>query len=277
MLLSTWLHQRGGVAHTSEIYAAGFSRQAVAAAVRSGRMLRHRRSWIALPDADPSILAAIGVGGRLTCVSAARHLGLWVPAYDLVHVAVSPRAARLDSAGLRLHWSRGPVPTAPRAVIDPLLTVLATVARCLDAPEALTIWESALRRGLTTPSMLTRVQWRNAAAQRLASAASALSDSGLETHFVHLMRSHGVVVHQQVWIDGHPVDGLIGARLVVQLDGFAHHSDASARRRDIAADARLRLLGYTVLRFDYAQVMFQQDRVVDVILMALAQGLHRAD
>jgi very-short-patch-repair endonuclease len=59
--------------------------------------------------------------------------------------------------------------------------------------------------------------------------------------------------------------------------GFAHHSSAADRRRDLEADARLALRGYTVLRFDYFQVFFQWDYVVETVLMAVAQGLHRRE
>lgn len=83
------------------------------------------------------------------------------------------------------------------------------------------------------------------------------------------------MVRQQVWIDGHPVDGLVGTSLVVQIDGFAHHGTAADRRRDIAADARLTVRGYVVLRFDYRQILFDWDRVVDTVVTAMSQGAHR--
>ncbi|MEV8263016.1 DUF559 domain-containing protein [Microbacterium sp. NPDC077057] len=91
------------------------------------------------------------------------------------------------------------------------------------------------------------------------------------------MRAVGIDVRQQVWVDGHPLDGVIGERLAIQIDGFRHHSAAGDRRRDLAADARLALRGYTVLRFDYHQVMVDDRHVEDTVLAALAQGLHRAD
>ncbi|WP_251444597.1 DUF559 domain-containing protein [Microbacterium sp. USTB-Y] len=90
------------------------------------------------------------------------------------------------------------------------------------------------------------------------------------------MRQIGVRVRQQVWIDGHPVDILIGDRLIVQLDGFEHHRTAADRRRDIRADARLAVRGYTVLRFDYAQVLFEKAFVQESVRAAMAQGLHLA-
>ncbi|GAB3612544.1 hypothetical protein GCM10027415_08840 [Humibacter ginsengisoli] len=39
------------------------------------------------------------------------------------------------------------------------------------------------------------------------------------------MAAHGVHVEPQVVIDGHPVDGLIGKMLVIQIDGFGPHKD----------------------------------------------------
>ncbi len=81
-------------------------------------------------------------------------------------------------------------------------------------------------------------------------------------------------IRQQVWLAGHPVDFLIGDRLVLQIDG-GHHV-GSQRRSDIAHDARLTLLGYHVIRIDYVQVMTRWVDVHDVIVRAVAQGLHRA-
>ncbi|WP_235566915.1 endonuclease domain-containing protein [Microbacterium sp. Root180] len=92
---------------------------------------------------------------------------------------------------------------------------------------------------------------------------------------MRLMHGIGVKVRQQVWIDGHPVDGLIGERLVVQVDGFEHHR-AADRRRDIAADARLMLRGFHVLRFDYVQILFHPEQVISVIQTAIAQRRHLA-
>ncbi len=122
--------------------------------------------------------------------------------------------------------------------------------------------------------MLRLVDWRSSRARELAARASVLSDSGLETVFIDGMRALGLAVRQQVWIDGHPVDVLVGEALVVQLDGFAHHQGAD-RRRDIRADARLTLRGYTVLRFDFQQVLFDWAYVEATVLEALAQGRQR--
>lgn len=269
-----WLAQRSGAVHTSDARAAGWSAGLLASAVTSGVCRRVRRSWLVAPDCDARRVAAVAVGGRVTCASAAAMLGLWTPEHDGVHVAVPGNAGRLDADGLTLHWGSGPAPVARNAVDDHIANVLFHTARCLGRRKALPIWESALRKGLVELPHLQRIGWRNAEARELTRAASLLSDAGGETLFVDGMRAEGIAVRQQVVVDGHPLDGLIGDRLAIQIDGFAHHSSAADRRRDIRADARLALLGYTVLRFDYRQILFDWPYVRDTIVHAMAQGLH---
>lgn len=194
---------------------------------------------------------------------------------ERIHVAVASTAARVMSEKLRLHWGRGPAPVGRNDNADSVLNVLFHVAHCLARREALAVWESALRKDAVNAEVIGRVAWRSTQAAELAAVASSLSDSGLETCFVDGLRRIGVTVRQQVWIDGHPVDGLIGTSLVTQIDGFAHHSRAADRRRDIEADARLAARGYVVLRFDYHQVLFDWQYVVETILIAVAQGAHQ--
>lgn len=271
-----WMRARGAVAHSTHLHAAGFSRYTIAALVAAGAVRRVRRSWLLLPECDPRRVAAVGLGGRVTCLSGAELLGLWTPPHEDAHVAVARNSTAREVDGIRIHWADGPASFARHTVDDPLLNVLHHVARCRPEREALAVWESAVRTRQIALPVLARIPWHGKGAQGILARLSALSDSGLETEFIVLMREIGVTVRQQVWIDGHPVDGLIGERLVVQLDGFAHHSSVADRRRDIEADARLALRGYTVLRFDYQQVMFQPEFVTETVRTALAQGLHLA-
>lgn len=277
--LATWLTARSGIAHSSDARAAGFTVYEIAGAVETGHLRRIRRSWLATAYCDARKVAAAGVSGRVTCVSAAALRGLWVPDSEtdppLTHVAVTGTASRLGSAGLRLHWGNGPAPVGRNANEDPLLNVLFHVAHCLPRSDALAVWESAVRKKNADAAALARVAWRSTQAAALAAVATSLSDSGLESILVDGLRHAGIAVRQQVRIDQHSVDGLIGASLVVQIDGFAHHSSAGDRRRDLRQDARLVARGYVVLRFDYYQLLFEWDRVLDTILTAIAQGAHR--
>ena len=176
---------------------------------------------------------------------------------------------------MMLHWAHGPAPVGRTTVEEPILNVLFHAARCLPRSDALALWESAIRKRLADPQILRRVAWRSTRAAELARMSEDLSDSGLETRFFDGMRRAGIGVRRQVKVDGRPIDGQIGESLLIQVDGFAFHSSASDRRRDIEADARLALRGFTVLRFDYFQVFFRWNYVLETILTAMAQGLHR--
>lgn len=274
LALLQWMHQHDGIAHSQTLRAAGYSDHDIRSAVGHGDLQRVRRSWLAVRACDPRRLAAAAIGGRPTCASAAALAGLWNVGADTVHVAVARTASRLDRKGVTIHTAVGPVPVSRYETSEPILNVLFHVARCLPRGDALAIWESAVRRNKVDVDVLERVRWRSAAASDLAAVVGSRSDSGPETAFVALMRDVGVTVKQQAWVDGHPLDGLIGDRLGIQIDGFAHHSSPKDRRRDIRADARLALRGFTLLRFDVFQVTQRGFEVQQVVLQAIAQGLH---
>jgi very-short-patch-repair endonuclease len=276
ILFTEWLAHHHGIAHSSQARAAGFSYRDVAAAVDRGVVRRIRRSWLVAASCDERRRAAAGVGGRVTCVSAAELHGIWVPEHAGTHLAVPHHQSRIDTTGPTLHWGAGPVPAAVTDIDDPPLNMLFHTARCLDRRDALAVWESAVRTGLVTREHLPRVRWHSKTADELARVVGALSDSGLETAFIDGIRPYGLPLRQQAFVAGHRVDVLIGDRLVIQLDGFRHHSSAADRRRDIRHDAELALRGYTVLRFDFYQVMFLWSEVLATVLGAVAQGVHLA-
>lgn len=268
------MRQHHGIAHTRNLREAGFTKHAVLRAVDAGMLERVHRSWLVADHCSSARRAAAEVSGRVTCVTAAREQGLWTPDVEGTHIWVPSTASRNTRLGRVLHWARGPVPVAPFAVDEPILNVLFHVARCLDPKPAATVWESALRKNAVTLPQLRLTKWHSSAATEVLARVGTGSDSGLETIFLRIAQSCGVPVQQQVLIDGHPVDALIGELLVVQLDGFEFHGKAKDRRRDLRQDARLVLLGYTVLRFDYQQIMFDMHYVQQTILNAIAQELH---
>ncbi|MFF2632147.1 endonuclease domain-containing protein [Microbacterium sp. NPDC058021] len=272
--LREWLTRRGGVAHSAEARAQGYSARAMADAVSAG-VRRVRRSWLVLPQVEDAVVRAVAAGGRVTCLTQARRLGLWVPEHAGIHVAVAPTASRLGE-GVQPHWGSAPVPVSRYAVVDGIVNTLQHVARCVTESDALTVWESAVRARLIDPATLTAVQWRGTRAAAVSALVSRLSDSGLETLFLAGLRAFGLPIRQQVRIDGHLVDFLIGERLVIQLDGWEFHSTPAARRRDLRDDARLVLRGYTVLRFDWMQVLRQWSFVEETVLLAVAQRRHLA-
>jgi very-short-patch-repair endonuclease len=264
----------GGVVRVATLRAAGVPRRAIEQAVSARALIRPRNGWVALPDADALLVAAARAGVVLSCLTQAERLGLWVFSDGAVHVAAPPhRHVGEVKDGTRVHWSRPLVPRHPDALIDPIENVLAVVARCQPHERALAVWESALRRGIVTRESMQRMPLPTVA-RSLLERCSLYSDSGLETFIPVRLRFLRLPIRQQVWLAGHPVDFLIGDRLVLQIDG-GHHV-GSQRRSDIAHDAHLTLMGYHVIRIDYVQIITRWVDVHDVIVRAVAQGLHRA-
>lgn len=266
-----------GIAHRTELAAAGFTRYRIRAAVADGSLRRLGRSWlVADAHADPTMLLAASVGGRVACASAAALLGLWTLEVPAPHIAIPPssRMGRVD--GLRLHRSIPLAPVRRTALVESIVDVLAHVAVCLPREAALAVWESAIRQRRIPAAALATVPWRTIAAQTLASAAGALADSGLESIVADRLRWMRLPVRQQVPLFGHRVDILVAERLVIQLDGWEHHSSAADRARDNRHDARLRAAGYRVIRIGYAEVVHGWPAIQAEIALAVAQRAHLA-
>lgn len=272
--LETRVRAADGVVASARLQREGTSVDTIAAAVRSGAVMRLRRRWIAVPDADPSLVAAARGGVTLACCTAAARHGLWVLEQSDTHVAAPPHAGRICVApGTTVHRSRPLIPRHPADLVDGVINVLGMVCTCLPSEQALAIWNSALNRRLVTLDEMKRYPL-GARAREIADEATPLADSGLETFLVVRLRWLPERLFPQVWILGHRVDLLIGERLVVQVDG-GHHVGAQ-RESDVRHDALLTLNGYHVIRVGYRQIVDDWPSVQQMILQAIGQGLHRA-
>ncbi len=264
---------RGGVARTVTLIRAGHSRARIGVALDAGLLVRVRRGWVALPGADAELVAAARGAVVLTCVTAARRLGLWVLAEDRCHVAADPHRGGPAPERATVHWARPLVPRGVDELVDPIENVLATVASCQPHEAALTVWDSAVRQGLVSKAELGRLPL-GPASRALLDAVEEYTDSGIETLFRVRLRWLRVRILHQIWLAGHRADFLLGERLVVQIDG-GHHVDGQ-RAADLAHDAALMLQGYHVLRFTYAQIVGDWPAVQSAIMRAVAQRLHLA-
>lgn len=273
-LLLTAVVGAGGIARRARIVEAGHTQRTIGAAIDAGDLVAVRRLWIATPDADPLRLAAARDGVTITCVTLTRRLGLWSDREDHApHVAAHPHSGRVTvPPGVRVHRARPIVPRHPDALDDSIENALALVCACQPLESALAIVESALNKRLVDKQQLRELEIP-AGMRSIVERASPYSDSGLETLVVPRLRWMGVRIVQQVWIAGHRVDFLIGERLVLQVDG-GHHVGRQ-RAADNAHDARLRLLGYHVIRVGYIQMTEDWASVQESIMRAVALGLHR--
>ena len=265
------------MAHRSTLRAAGFTNYRIRAELAAGTLRRVGRDRVATMDAPGQLIAAASTGTRVTCVSAARMYGLWVPNDGVLHLSAPVGYSTRGSPrpGTVLHWARVPIPPDRDSAIEPLLNVLVHISECQSLEYAAAAFDSALNKRLIAEEelrQLAAVLGRRFA--EVASLSDRRADSGGETLPRVRLARRGVVMRPQAIIDGHPVDGVVGKWLVIQVDGYAHHSDPKQRARDLAQDRRMAQRGYTVFRYPSWTVEHELDRVEQELMDAIAQGLH---
>lgn len=275
----------GELAAMHELLRLGHTQTTIRAAIGRTELIRVRKGWYCLPTLSREYQAAARVGGRLTCVSLAESMGLWIPkdaARDL-HVAVSDNSARLRSvadyhnrlrdsdSGVVVHWNDDES-LGTRYSTD-LTSALVRSSRCIDLESAFVICESALFQQALSSKDWARVLQEVPQIERARLAtARALSESGTESMFRFRAGVFGVGIRQQVLLGPDRVDFLLGDRLVIEIDSVAHHDPTEDAKRD----ARLSVLGYRVLRFMYSQIVHDWARVEAAVLAALSRGDHLA-
>lgn len=277
--LSPILAGNGGWIHYQALIDRGWSAGEILRARRREKIDLLRRKWAIFADTDQALRAAARRGGWMTSVSALANYGLWMPpalaADPLLHVAVTPDANVPIDRRVQLYRIRPVVERSPRSLVDPLPNVLGNIAKRLPYIDAFAVWESAVAQKLITAEELRRMPWTTKTGALLSREVSALSDSGVESMFSVRCRRAGIRIVQQVPLAGRPVDALIGTHLVIQIDGYEFHKDARQRRSDIEHDRQLALMGYTVFRFTYQDIVYDWPRVERQIRAAIAQGLAR--
>ncbi|WP_371865006.1 endonuclease domain-containing protein [Gordonia spumicola] len=240
----------------------------------TGNARQLRRGWYLIGSPPGDIVDAVRRGGVLSCVSALRRLGVWVPGEkNHLHVRGNNWAVRNLRGPFCKRFGR---PEPEYAVMDDVETALQYAARCLNDTDFIVVCDSILNKRLMTLEQM-QYQFRNAPKRTLAllDRCDERADSGPETVIRLFLTSLNVKFDLQVTIDGVGcVDILIGDWLIIELDGWEFHGDKehfeSDRRRDVDAHA----LGFTPLRFTYKQTMHTTDVTTAKIHEAIRAGVH---
>ncbi|MFC3298141.1 DUF559 domain-containing protein [Arthrobacter agilis] len=266
----TTLRRAGSVARTGRLIERGVPRREIAAALRSGAIIRLRVGVLALPEAPQDLVVATMENARLTCASAARHYDFW-----LLHPPTSQHlASHARAADHRIgHHRPLSVAVHPSLPLVGLVDALIHALHCLPAVDAAVMVESSLRRGDTIrPFLLERLQGnRNGRARAVLDLVTCTADSALEVVARILFLQAGLHVEAQVQLDGvGRVDFLLEGFLVVEVDGDAFHSDRATRRKDRRRNNVTITSGYLVLRYGYEDIMFHREDVLAQVLAVLS-------
>ena len=274
MYVADLVRGAGRVAHRSTILAAGVSANELARAVHVGALVRVRRAWYATPDAPTEVVRAVKVGGAITAVSAAKHLGLWTLDDAQLHVSVARNASRLRTVGgMCIHWRRSP--GADLLTVRPIIDVLVHSIECQTLEHAVILIDSAIDKRLVTLEDLHAAfahlprKYRRALAK-----AEPGCQSGTETLVRLRLRALGMKVRIQVDCNGPRVDVLVGERLVIECHSRKHHTGVTNYANDRRRELALLDGNYVVMTLSYEQVLYDWPAVEAVIRRKVAAREH---
>lgn len=271
------LKQHGGVVSARQLRSLGMSDWEIRKLCRNGALARLRPGWYADPSAMDTTRRAVALGGCLSCVSALKHHGLWVPPHAGLHVR---RSERLRNATIPsgVHICRPPGRFRPvHRSIDSVRMALLAASKCVAPDDLVVLMDSVCNRSLMTRAELDTL-FVGTPAQHLLSKVDT-AESGTETYVRLRLRRLGIKLRVQVEFLGiGRVDFLIGDRLILEVDSRAHHEDPEAHARDRRRDRKFRRYGYNVVRVTYAEVMtpaLWADVEADLLVM-IRRGDHRS-
>ncbi len=296
-----------GVASRTQLLDAGASASMISRWLRSHRLVQFHRGVYAIGhdvvDLRGRWMAAVLSAGGRSALSHRSAGALWgicsQGAVSEVIRSSGPgrswpglsRRSRVGDRALRVHRSRVlipadftvresiPVTTPPRTLLD--------LAAVFSAPKLESAVALAEKNRLIDIDDLEEVAargpgWRGVKKLRrileVWNGESTQTRSELEDRFLTFCREEGVAVPSvNVLVAGHEVDCLWGAaRLVVELDGFAHHCDRATFERDRVRDLDLRRAGYEVIRVTFRMLAENPRPLADHLLARVAAVRARA-
>jgi very-short-patch-repair endonuclease len=284
VVLNELLRSHDGVITLAQARSVGLSDQAVRRRVRSG----HWRRWspgVYFVDDRPFTDAAriragvwsYGAGAAASGLAAAWWLEITKFAPDVVEVTVPRNSHGRSRQGSRVR----------RRNLKPADLVDCNGLQVTALP--LTVVEAAVRRGGGPKLMDNALQqhtelcklWEahldnkgrhgSPAARLLLQAADEGTRSAAERLFAQLLRNAGIAGWKPNQIvAGYEVDFLFRhAKLAVEVDGFAFHSDPEAFNRDRKKQNAIALAGYQILRFTWIDLTEYPDRVIAEVKRAI--------
>ncbi len=248
-----------------------YSRREIDRFVSEGELLRAGRHLVT-PDTDDAIVAALRKGLRTTCLTAARHHGIWTPPGPGRHVygrRGRPVPRQWIGHGYHHAWPEADPVASPAVLIE-------HAARCIDPIDVGILADSALHLELLHEADVEAIRRASPRrVQQVLAHASRLAESGTESKVRLHLELRRVPIRAQVEIDGvGRVDLLVGERWILECDSRAHHTDEEAYAKDRGRDFDATALGYRTSRLTYDMCFARWDETVQWLAQVLATGEH---
>ena len=262
-----------GVYSRPELQQQGLDGWQLRTQVRDGSLIRLRPGWYATETANAVVVEAVRSGGALSCVSALRHHGLWVPpGYDRVHVRASKHNKAHGTRSCQGHGRPMPVTTA----VDSIPVALDCAARCMSAEDWIVVCDSALNSGgLTIAGLKLAMGTVTQRVSDLMDKCEPVAQSGTESITRLRLRAAGfTVVVQPVILGVGRVDMRVG-RLLIECDSQSHHTSLENYRNDRRRDRQALLDRWLTMRITYDDVLYGWEEVLADIRSITRTDRHR--
>lgn len=255
------------------------TRQQLYKSVEDGAIKRISHNWYATAHAPTDMTYALQNGVRLTCVSAAKHYGIYTPLFTGLHVY----SAHSRSCGsLSSLYVTHPSPYLSRWPDDnpiaPLDLALLHAGRCLPVPEAAVLFESALNLGKILLGDAFAIidelpKNRHDSLSRIRTDAQ----SGTETMVRWFLESVKVQVQSQVEVPyvGR-VDLLVGESLVIECDSVRYHTGTEQYYKDRYRDQELIRQGYHPMHLTWEDVFLHWESTKQLLMALISTRRHRS-
>lgn len=276
MDIATRVDGLGGVTRTRTLHAHGHGRYEISTAIAQGVLKRVGKGVFARPNADVYLIAAVRLGGALTCTNALRRHGvtlLWESKRAHIAIRRGFTSANKSTRGVHFHYGHQHAVSESTAPVDSVPRAIDAAGRCLPPRAHLVAVDSALNQGLVRPDQV--LAWTTSTRERrdwILGHMDGRAESAGETLARLDLAERDLATHPQRYFDGvGRVDLVAEDKVIVEVDGRAFHTDPEQFKRDRRRDRKLGSLGYKVQRFAHTELTQAQPvHVGDVVAGLLA-------
>ena len=257
------------IASRGELLAAGATSRGLTAAVHGGHLIRVRRDHYALPGLPHPTEQAVRVGGKLSCVSALRHMGIFAIKPPGAHIRLERDASRCRNpddrrrtltsgrSGTVLHWGDPADPTGGNEFCVSVMDALADVVQCQPKWLAIASVDNAIFQGLIEPHQVYELFVGSAAKRDMAQLVNGAAEAGQESVLRGIAHEAGWNYEIQVGFEGiGRVATVIEGFAVAEADSRLAHDGWSLHVKDRNRDLALAALGFPSVRPVFNRIIY---------------------
>lgn len=280
-----------GLVTWQQLIDAGVAGSTIARWVRAGRLVHVQPRVYRVAGAPVTwhqqVLAAVLAAGPGAAASHRTAAVLWAMLDQGPIEIVVPRGRTPQLRGVLVHQTRDPIPVTRRFGI-PVTSPMRTIVDLGAVLPALAVEEALDRTEVARLCSVAAVEWelarvarpgrRGAGTLRAVLDRRALleipPDGMLEPRFARLLKGAGLPMATfQHRLGRYEIDfAYPDLRLAIEVDGYGPHASRRAFQHDRDRQNALVGLGWTVLRFTWADVVKRPDHVARVIREAIGRA-----